>query len=202
MKNYPKTISNLIECFRKLPGIGEKTAERLALSVLELDDNVTELFSDSIKDIKKKIRRCKICNNLSEEETCDLCKDPSRSHEIICVVEEPKNVVSIEKVGTYHGDYHVLDGLISPLDGVNPEDINIDSLIKRIESHPVKEVIIAVKPSIEGETTALYIKKKLEGFPVIVSKIAHGVPVGIDMDYIDALTLETALEDRKKISES
>ncbi len=202
MKNYPKTICNLIECYKKLPGIGEKTAERLALASMDLEEEVTNLFSVSLLDVKTKIKRCKICNHLSEEEVCEICKDKTRNHKVICVVEEPKNVIAFEKVGTYQGDYHVLDGLISPLDGINPEDINVDSLIKRIEENEIEEVIIAVKPSIEGETTALYIKKKLEGYPVIVSKIAHGVPVGVDMDYIDALTLETALEDRKKISQA
>ena len=200
MKNYPETICNLIESFKKLPGIGEKTAERLALATMNLDDEVIETFSTALKNVKTKVIRCKICNNLSEEDTCKICKDNTRDHQTVCVVEEPKNIVAFEKVGTYHGDYHVLDGLISPLDGINPDDINIDSLIKRIEENQIQEVIIAVKPSIEGETTALYIKKKLEGLPVVVSKIAHGIPVGVDMDYIDSLTLETALEDRKKIS--
>ena len=199
---YPSYIRKLIECFKKIPGIGEKTAERYALACMELDDNVSELLSKSILDVKTKIKRCSICNNLSEDDICDICKDPSRDHHTICVVEEPKNVISFEKVATYHGDYHVLDGLISPLDGINPEDINIDSLIKRIENNQINEVIIAVKPSIEGETTSLYILKKLEGMNVTVSKIAHGVPLGADMEYIDALTLEMALEDRKKISHS
>lgn len=200
MKNYPETIYNLIQSFKKLPGVGEKTAVRLALATMDLDDETIELFSTSLKNVKTKVIRCKRCNNLSEEELCKLCKDNTRDHQTICVVEEPKNIIAFESVGTYHGDYHVLDGLISPLDGINPEDININSLIQRIENDGIKEVIIAVKPSIEGETTALYIKKKLEGLPVVVSKIAHGIPVGVDMDYIDSLTLETALEDRKKIS--
>lgn len=200
MKNYPETIYNLIQSFKKLPGVGEKTAVRLALATMDLDDETIDLFSTSLKNVKTKVIRCKRCNNLSEEEMCKLCKDNTRDHQTVCVVEEPKNIIAFETVGTYHGDYHVLDGLISPLDGINPEDINIDSLIKRIENDGIKEVIIAVKPSIEGETTALYIKKKLEGLPVVVSKIAHGIPVGVDMDYIDSLTLETALEDRKKIS--
>lgn len=200
MKNYPETIYNLIQSFKKLPGVGEKTAVRLALATMDLDDETIDLFSTSLKNVKTKVIRCKKCNNLSEEEMCKLCKDNTRDHQTVCVVEEPKNIIAFETVGTYHGDYHVLDGLISPLDGINPEDINIDSLIKRIENDGIKEVIIAVKPSIEGETTALYIKKKLEGLPVVVSKIAHGIPVGVDMDYIDSLTLETALEDRKKIS--
>ncbi len=198
--NYPKTIKNLIECYKKLPGIGEKTAERLALASLELDDDITILFAESIKDVKTKIMRCSRCNSLSENDLCEICKDKSRDHHTICVVESPKNVISLEKVGSFHGTYHVLGGLISPLDGKNPDDININSLIKRIKDEETKEVIIAVSPSIEGETTALYILKKISGMGVIVSKIAHGVPLGADMEYIDALTLEMALEDRKTIS--
>lgn len=198
---YPNIINDLIECFKKLPGIGEKTAERLALSTLEMDDEVLNIFSDSLKDVKQKIKRCKICNNLADEEICTICKNSdSRDKYTICVVEEPKNVILFEKVGSYQGMYHVLDGLISPLEGVNPEDINIQSLIDRIKKENIKEIIIAVKPSVEGETTALYISKLLEGMEVVVSKIAHGVPIGVDMEYIDALTLEMALEDRKNVS--
>ena len=197
--NYPKTIRLLIECFKKLPGIGEKTAERLALSLLEMDDAVLEQFSNSIKEVKTKTKRCIKCNHLSEEDLCDICRDDTRVKETICVVEEPKNVILFEKVGSYHGLYHVLDGLISPLDGVNPEDIKIESLLKRVEEDSVKEIILAVKPSIEGETTALYISKLLENTNVVVSKIAHGIPIGADMEYMDAMTLEMALEDRKRI---
>lgn len=197
---YPVTIKNLIECYKKLPGIGEKTAERLALSTLELDEQIIKMFSDSLLDMKTKIKRCKECNNLAEDEICEICKQSTRDNSIICVVEEPKNVIIFEKVGTYNGKYHVLDGLISPLDGINPEDIKIDLLIERIKQNEIKEIIIAVKPSIEGETTALYISKLLEGFDVKVTRIAHGVPLGIDMEYIDALTLEMALEDRTNIS--
>jgi len=198
---YPNIINDLIECFKKLPGIGEKTAERLALSTLEMDDEVLNIFSDSLKDVKQKIKRCKICNNLTDEEICTICKNSdSRDKYTICVVEEPKNVILFEKVGSYQGMYHVLDGLISPLEGVNPEDINIQSLIDRIKKEKIKEIIITVKPSVEGETTALYISKLLEGLDVVVSKIAHGVPIGVDMEYIDALTLEMALEDRKNVS--
>ncbi len=200
--NYPITIKNLIECFKKLPGIGEKTAERLALATLNLDPSIIHLFSESLENTKTKIKRCEICNNLSEEEICGICKDASRNHETICVVEDPKNVALFEKLGTYHGVYHVLDGLISPLDGINPENIKIDSLIERIDKEHIKEIIIAIKSSIEGETTALYIVKLLENKNVVVSKIAHGVPLGAEMDYIDSLTLEMALENRKKISEN
>ena len=197
---YPETINNLIECYKKLPGIGEKTAERMALYSLELDQEIIDLFVQSLTDLKTKIKRCKICNNLSQDDICPICASEGRDHNIVCVVEEPKNVFQFEKIGSYHGVYHVLDGLISPLENVNPEDINLDSLLKRIDKENIKEVIIAVKPSVEGETTALYISKILEGKNVTISKIAHGVPIGADMDYIDALTLELALEERKDIT--
>ncbi len=197
--NYPKTIRNLIECYKKLPGIGEKTAERMALASMDLSDEIIGMFSSSLIDVKTKIKRCSICHHLTEEDTCMICNDPTRNHTTVCVVEEPRNVISFEKVGTYHGTYHVLDGLISPLDGINPEDIHIDSLIERIKKEDIKEIILAVRPSIEGETTALYISKKLEGMDVVVSKIAHGIPLGADMEYIDSLTLGMALEDRKPV---
>jgi len=198
--NYPNTIKNLIECFKKFPGIGEKTAERMALATLEIPDETLNLFSTSLKNVKTKIKNCESCGNLTETELCSICTDQSRNKKLLCVVEESKNVVLFEKIGTFNGFYHVLGGLISPLDGINPEDINLDKLINRIKKEEIKEVIIAVKPSIEGETTALYIRKMLEGMDVIVSKIAHGIPMGADMEYIDPLTLELALEDRTKIS--
>lgn len=198
--NYPQTLRNLIECFKKLPGIGEKTAERLALSTMNLDTDIIQLFSESIKDVKTKIKRCQKCNHYSEDDLCEVCKNPTRDTQTICIVEDPKNVILFEKIGTYNGLYHVLDGLISPLDGIGPEDIHLPELLKRIEKENIKEVIVAVKPSIEGETTSLYILKLLEKLEVTVSKIAHGVPLGADMEYIDALTLEMALEDRRKIS--
>ena len=198
--NYPDTIKNLIECFKKLPGIGEKTAERLALSTLDLDEEIIDLYSKSLKDVKTKVKRCQTCNGLSEEEKCPICKDKSRNKDTICVVEEVKDIISIEKTGTYNGTYHVLDGLISPLDGINPEDLNIENLIKRVKNDKVKEIILAVTPSIEGETTSLYISKKLLDTDVLVSKIAHGVPIGADMEYIDSLTLGQALKDRKTMS--
>ena len=162
--NYPKVIQDLIECFKKIPGVGEKTAERYVLSLLEMEDETLEYFSNQLKNLKKKIVRCKICNNLSENDVCDICKDTSRDHSTICVVEEPKNVFSFEKAGTYIGTYHVLDGLISPLEGIRPENINIPSLLKRVEEEQIKEVIIAVKACVEGETTALYIAKKIRRY--------------------------------------
>ena len=138
---YPSTILNLIECFKKLPGIGEKTAERLALSMLDNDDSINELFAKSIKEIKTKIKRCNMCNNLSEEEKCEICKDNSRNKKVICVVEEPKNIILFEKINIFDGYYHVLDGLISPIDGINPEDINISSLIDRVKTEQIEELI-------------------------------------------------------------
>ncbi len=197
---YPSTILNLIECFKRLPGIGEKTAERLALSVLDIDSEIIDLFSSSLKDSKTKIRRCVRCNNLSEDELCEICKDKSRNKQILCVVEEPKNVILFEKLNIFDGYYHVLDGLISPIDGINPEDINISSIIDRVKTDDIKEIILALKPSVEGETTSLYISKILEGLDVKISKIAYGIPIGAEIDYVDSLTLEMALENRMDIS--
>lgn len=148
---YPSTILNLIECFKKIPGIGEKTAERYALAILDLDESIIDKFSSTLLDTKTKIRRCNICNNLSEDDLCDICKNDSRDKNVLCVVEDPKSVIMFEKIGTFNGYYHVINGLISPLDGINPEDLNLDILIKRIKDSNIKEVIIAVKPSIEGK---------------------------------------------------
>ena len=183
---YPTTILNLIECFKRFPGIGEKTAERLALSILDFDSETIELFSKSLKDSKTKIRRCEKCNNLSEDELCE--------------VEDPKNVILFEKINVFDGYYHVLNGLISPVDGINPEDINIASLIKKVKDDKIKEIILALKPSIEGETTSLYISKILEDTDVKITKIAYGIPLGAEIDYVDSLTLEMALENRIDIS--
>lgn len=198
--NYPNSLKNLIESFKLLPGIGEKTAERLSLAVLALDEEKTQKFSNSINDVKTKIKRCPICHTLTEDKICNICKDDCRNTSILCVVEQPKDVILFENIGTFTGRYHVLDGLISPLDGVNPEDLHITDLVERVQRDNIREIVIAVTPSIEGETTALYISKLFEGTDVVVSKIAHGVPLGTNMEYIDALTLELALEDRKKIS--
>ena len=198
--NYPKTILNLIECFKKFPGIGEKTAERLALATLNIDADIIDLFSKSLEDGKTKIKKCSRCGSLTEDDLCQICTDENRDTSTLCVVEECKNVILFEKIGTYKGLYHVLGGLISPLEGINPEDIHIDELINRIKKENIKEVILAIKPSVEGETTALYIRKMLEGTDVKISKIAHGIPMGADIDYIDPLTLEMAIEDRTTIS--
>lgn len=199
---YPTVIQNLIDCYKKLPGIGAKSAERMALATLDFDQEVNDIFSESIKNLKSAVKRCKKCNNYCESDYCSICSSNDRDNSIICVVEEPKNIFLFEKVETYKGQYHVLDGLISPLDGITPDKLNINSLLKRIDEENIKEIIFALKPSIEGETTTLYIKKLLEGKNIIISKIAHGIPMGAEIDYVDSLTLEFALEDRKNISDN
>ena len=196
---YPESIKNLIESFKFLPGIGEKTAERLAFSVLDLEDEQVALFSDSLLSVKEKIHPCPICNTFTDTDHCFICSDTVRDKTVLCVVEDTKNVFLFEKLGMYHGMYHVLDGLISPLDGINPEDIGLDKLIDRIKMENFKEVIFAFRPSIEGETTSLYIKRVLEGMGAKVTRLASGVPMGADMEYVDSLTLERALNDRKEI---
>lgn len=197
---YPNSIIRLIENFKRLPGVGEKSAERYAFSINELDMDDIEDFSQSIKDVKLKIKKCPICNNITENDKCDICTDESRDKKTICVVENIKNVFSFENLSIYNGLYFVLDGLISPIDGVGPDDINIDYLIKRINEEKISEVILAINPSIEGETTLLYIQKLLEGCDVKVTRIAHGIPLGADIEYIDPLTLEMALNDRKEVA--
>lgn len=197
---YPKSLKNLIESFKYFPGIGEKTAERLAFSVLNLEEEQVKMLAQSINDAKNNIKRCKICNNLSEEDTCEICKNHDRNSKTLCIVEDPKTVFSIEKLETYHGYYHVLNGLISSLNGVNPEKLRLDKLIERIQNDKFEEVIIAVKQSIEGEMTALYIKNIISDMPIKVTRIASGIPIGADMEYIDALTLEKAFDNRTIIS--
>ena len=196
---YPNSINSLIESFKLLPGIGEKTAERLAFSIIDMDVENVDYFSESLKDAKKKIKLCQKCNSLTESDICSICNDEFRLNDILCVVEDPKNVFLFEKLGMFKGKYHVLDGLISPLDGINPEDIGIDKLLDRIKKEKFKEIVFAFKPSIEGETTSLYIKKVLDGTGILVTRLASGVPMGADMEYIDGITLERALNDRKEI---
>ncbi len=197
---YPKSLTELIESFKYFPGIGEKTAERLAFSALDFDDEVIELFVDNLKNIKKNITVCDTCNAFVEKGNCLICNDETRDRKTLCIVEDAKNVFLIEKLQVYKGLYHVINGLISPLDGVNPEDIGLDKLIDRIKNENFDEIILAFKPSVEGETTSLYIKKLLEGLDIKVTRLASGLPIGADMEYIDTLTLERALNDRKLIS--
>ena len=195
---YPNCVRDLIESLKNLPGIGEKSAERLAFSIINFDGEKIDTFVNSLTDIKN-IKRCPICNNITDMDKCYICNDQTRDDKTIFVVEKPKDIVLFEKMGNYRGKYHVLDGLISPLEGINPEDINIDGLINRVRDNDVKEVIIVLKPSIEGETTMQYIKKVLSKDNVRVSKIPIGIPMGTDIEYIDPMTLEMAFEDRKDI---
>ena len=195
---YPNCVRNLIDSLKDLPGIGEKSAERLAFSILNFDADKIDNFANSLNDIKN-IKKCPICNNITDMDKCYICSDASRDNDTIFVVEKPKDIVLFEKMGNYKGRYHVLGGLISPLEGINPEDINLENLVNRVKENSVKEVIVVLKPSIEGETTMQYIKKILSKYDVRVSKIPIGIPMGTDIEYIDSMTLEMAFEDRKDI---
>ena len=198
--NYPDSLKVLIDSFKKLPSIGEKTAERLSFAVMNMSEEDINSFSKAIVDVKLKIKKCSICGNITENEICDICSDSSRDSDIICVVEDSKNIISLEKMGSYRGKYHVLNGLISPMDGKGPDDIMLDSLLQRIKKENIKEIIIAVSPTLEGETTSLYISKLLEPFKITVSKIAYGIPIGAYMEYLDPMTLSMAMSNRNKIS--
>lgn len=197
---YPDLLQKLINSYKHLPSVGEKSAERMALATLEMSKNDKELFAESIIN-SDKLQSCKICGNLTEQEICSICEDTHRNHNIICVIEDYKSVFSFEKVGNFQGVYHVLNGLISPMDGVGPEDINISSLVARVKKLDKPELILALKSSIEGETTTLYIKKIFEKSDVTISRLSYGIPIGAEIDYLDIITLDKALEDRKKISE-
>ncbi len=199
--NYPVDLERLIGYFKKLPGIGEKSAERLAIATLEFSDEEIGDFSNTIKEAKKNLTRCSICGHLTDKEICNICSNETRNKNLICVIEDYKSVFSFEKTGTYNGTYHVLNGLISPMDDIGPEDINIASLVARIEKLKNPELILALKPTVEGEATTLYIKKILENKEVTISRLSYGIPIGAEIDYLDNVTLEKALEDRKKISE-
>lgn len=196
---YPKCIKNVIDCLKDLPGIGEKTAERLAFSLVGFSKEKLTSFSDALIEVRDKIGNCVICGNITDSEVCLICSDKERNSSIIFVVEKAKDISLFEKINIYNCKYHVLGGLISPLDGIGPDDVNINSLISRIDKEAISEVILALKPSIEGETTMQYIKKVLENNNVKVTRIATGVPIGTDIEYIDPMTLEFALEGRKDI---
>ena len=196
----PNSLKNLIDSFKSLPGIGGKTAERLAFSMLDFDNNQLTNFSNAILDVRDQIWYCEVCGNIADGKLCNICNNTDRDFSTIFVVERPKDIILFEKLGVYKGVYHVLNGLISPLDGIGPDDIDLKGLSDRINSGDVKEVILALKPTIEGETTMQYIKKIFENHNVKVSKIATGVPIGTDMEYIDSLTLELAIDERKNMN--
>jgi len=198
---YPEVLEKTINYFKKLPGIGEKSAERLALATLDLPEDELVDFSNAIKDAKEKLCNCSICGHLTDQDICPICADESRDKNVICVIEDYKSVFSFEKVGNYKGTYHVLNGLISPIDGVTPDEINIASLVNRVSKLEKPELILALKSTIEGETTTLYIKKIFEDKDVTISRLSYGIPMGAEIEYLDIITLDKALADRKKISE-
>ena len=198
---YPKPIQKLINFYKKLPGIGEKNAERMAMATYTQDDEELQSFADTLKDLKKSLTNCTICGHLSESEICSICADENRDKNLICIVEDDKSVFKFENVGNYTGVYHVLNGLISPIDNIGPENINLSSLVKRVENLKKPELILALKSTVEGETTTLYIKKIFEKKNIVISRLSYGIPMGAEIDYLDIITLDKALEDRKKISE-
>ena len=192
--NYPKEFENLIDSFRRLPGVGYKSAERMAYQYLEMQEEYKEKFIESMKDISK-LKKCEICHNLSSSDKCEICSDLDRDSSIICVVQSIKDVYAIEKSNSYKGMYHVLDGVISVKSGKLPEDLNIDSLLNRLEG--VKEVVIATNPNLDGETTALFIAKLLENKDIKVTRLAYGLPMGGNLEYSDDVTIMKSFENRK-----
>ncbi|MBE6113594.1 MAG: recombination protein RecR [Erysipelotrichaceae bacterium] len=195
---YPKVFEDLINSFRKLPGVGAKTAERYAYQILDLKEEQVALFLESMEKAYHTLRPCSVCGNLTDQDRCMICEDSKRDTSLICVVTKAKDIIAIEKSGTYHGVYHVLDGEISTTKGILPENIRIKELLERI-TPDVKELILATNPTVDGETTALYIGKLLQNHDVIVTRLAHGLPMGGHLDYADELTLIKAMEGRKKI---
>ena len=196
----PKSFERLVNTLTILPGVGEKTAERFVYSIYEKDIEEIENLANALTDFKKNIKVCEICGCLSDTKICNICDNKKRDNSTICVVEDSKNVFFIEKTGKYDGLYHVLNGLISPIDGKDPDDLNIMSLIdKRINSN-IEEIIIAINPSIEGEVSSLYIQKLLEKYNIKVSRLSYGIPMGTDIEYLDPVMITKALEDRKVIS--
>lgn len=199
MAYFAAPIARLIEQFEKMPGIGHKTAQRLAFYVLNLSSDKAKALTDAISAAKEKISFCSVCQNLTDLNQCEICTNPKRDSKTICVVEDPKDVVAMEKTKEFHGLYHVLHGAISPMDNIGPDDIKLKELLCRVAENDVTEVIMATNPNIEGEATALYIAKLLKHFNVKVTRIAHGLPVGADIEYADEITLTRALEGRHEM---
>lgn len=196
MDYYVSPLQNLIDEFRKLPGIGSKTAQRLAYHVLNLPDEKAFKFAEAVIAAKKNIVYCKTCQNFSDSDECSVCANPGRDKGLICVVENPRDVIQMEKTNEFKGVYHILHGAISPMDNVGPEDIRIKELMTRITGGDVREVIMATNPNLEGETTAMYISKLIKPFGIKVTRIAHGVPVGGELEFADEITLARALQGR------
>lgn len=190
-------LQKLIEQFERMPGIGRKTAQRIAFYILGLPENESAQIADAINDACKKIHKCAMCANLTEDELCPICKNDKRDHSVICIVEDSQSLIAIEKTKEFNGVYHVLHGAISPLDGIGPEQLTIKELLNRFGSDEVKEVIIATDSDIEGEATAMYLSKLIKPFNIKISRIAFGLPVGTDIQYADEITLSRAIEGRR-----
>lgn len=199
MSFYAAPIAKLIDELSKLPGVGNKTAQRLAFYILKMSSGDVEQLANSITSAKRNIKQCRICCNITDSEVCSICANTKRDSSIICVVEDPKDVVAIEKMRDFKGLYHVLNGAISPMEGIGPEEIRIKELLRRVADNDIKEIIIATNPNIEGEATAMYISRLLKPAGILVTRIAHGVPVGGDLEYADEVTLMKALEGRREI---
>ena len=199
MKHYAKPLSNLISELSKLPGIGGKTAQRLAFHILSQDDKDAIALAEAILEAKRSMKYCSVCGNLTDVDPCSICTDTTRDQSIICVVESPRDVSAMERIKEFQGLYHVLHGAISPMDGIGPEDINLKQLIVRLQQNDVREVILATNPNIEGEATAMYTARLIKPSGIKVTRIAHGVPVGGDLEYADEVTLSKAMEGRREL---
>jgi recombination protein RecR len=199
MNHYPESLLSLIRNLSRLPGIGEKTAERLAMHLLRASRQEVESLGASILQLKEKIQLCAECFSLSDDQLCRICRNPARDPQVLCVVEQPADMVAIEKSGSFSGRYHVLQGVLSPMDGIGPDNIRIRELIQRIERQPIKEVVLATSTSTEGEATASYLAGLLKAHPVAVTRIASGIPMGGDLKYVDQVTLKRAMEARRNL---
>lgn len=200
MREYPKPLNRLINELSKLPGIGGKTAQRLAFHILSLSEQEAEAFAGAVVNAKKNLHYCTICGNLTDSDPCEICRDENRDQTKICVVETPQDVIAMERIREYDGLYHVLHGTISPVEGIGPNDINLKSLITRLQAHDeINEIIVATNPNIEGEATAMYIARLIKPSGIKVTRIAHGIPVGGDLEYADEVTLLKAMEGRREI---
>ena len=199
MTDFPVSMKLLIEEFSKMPGIGPKTAQRLAFYILRCPKNEAEALAGAIHKVKESVRFCKVCNNLSDEETCEICKSSSRNRSVLCVVEEPNDIVTIEKAGFFYGLYHVLLGSLSPLDGIGPSELKIKELLDRVKKEKFKEIIIATDFNTEGEATALYLIRVLKNAGAKLTRVAYGIPVGGDLEYADQATIVKAFEGRREL---
>jgi recombination protein RecR len=199
MSDYAEPIEKLIDEFRKLPGIGAKSAQRLTYSILRRSREDAERLSSAILNVKEKIRYCSRCNNFSDRDPCNYCNNAARSNETICVVEEPNDILAVEKTREYRGQYHVLHGVLSPINGIGPEDLKLKNLLERLREGTVREIILATNPNVEGEATAIYLAKLLKPIGVKVSRIALGLPVGSDLEFADEMTMSKALEHRHEL---